>query len=264
MEKEAGTLRWIVYENNELVAGTSLRDEGFSTDAFACGNVAAYVGDDEASVIRNRKDLAEAVGIPLDHWVYPQITHSDILVEVKRQDQGEGTLSASLKFQGVDALYTKETDLVLSVFHADCTPILIHCPKTKIVAAIHAGWPGTIKEIVSKCLDTLIEKEKIEVSTLRVFIGPCLCQDHLEIDRPVLDKMKTMTFDVSPFLRYRDPDHAYFDMVGCNVHQLVSRGVPMENIEIHPECTYEDPLRFYSYRKEKVTGRHVSFIAMKK
>lgn len=257
-------MRWIVYESEEIIAGTSLRDEGFSAGAFAHGNMAAYVGDDEASVLRNRNALADAVGIPLSCWVYPQITHSDILSEVKRQDQGEGTLSVSLKFQGVDALYTKEKDLVLSVFHADCTPILVYCPKMKIVAAIHAGWPGTIKEIVSKCLDTLIAKENIGVSTLRVYIGPCLCQDHLEIDRPVLNKLKTMSFDVSPFLRYRDLDHADFDMVGCNVHQLVSRGVPMENIVIHPECTYEDPLRFYSYRKEKITGRHVSFIAMKK
>lgn len=245
-----------------IKAGTTLRSGGSSVGPYSSANMAFYVGDDADAVIANRNRLADAVGIPLDHWVFPKITHSDHLVKVTAADHGKGALCEEDSIFDADALYTTEPGIGLAVFHADCVPILLYADNTPLICAIHAGWQGTIKEITAKTVSRLITEEKIDPRHIHAYIGPSISQKHFEIDTPVLKLMKSMRFDVHPFLVDVDAEHALFDAAACNIYQLTQAGVLAENITDSHQCTYENEERFYSFRRDKNTGRHISYIAM--
>ncbi len=245
-----------------IKAGTSLRSGGVSEGPYSFANMAYYVGDRTDAVLANRIQLAEAIGIPLAHWVFPKITHSDHLVKVTSADQGKGTQNESDSIFDADALYTTDSGIGLAVFHADCVPILIYVDNTPLICAIHAGWQGTIKEITSKVISQLIKEEHIDPTHIHAYIGPCISQKNFEIDTPVLKLALAMSFDVLPFLSYVDAEHALFDTPGCNIFQLTQAGVLAENITDSRQCTYEDANRFYSFRRDKTTGRHISYIAI--
>ena len=70
-----------------------------------------------------------------------------------------------------DALYTTEKGIVLGVFHADCVPVLLYDPITSLVAAIHSGWQGTVKEITSKVVSHIIQTEGVDPANLQAYIG---------------------------------------------------------------------------------------------
>ena len=245
-----------------IIAGTTLRFGGYSSGPYSSANMAFYVGDDADAVVANRNRLADAVGIPLDHWVFPKITHSDHLVKVTAADQGKGALSEKNSIIDTDAIYTTEPGIVLAVFHADCVPILLYVDNTSLICAIHAGWQGTINEITAKVVSRLIIDEQIDPHHIHAYIGPSISQKHFEIDTPVLKLMKSMSFDVHPFLVDIDAEHALFDAAACNIHQLKQAGVLAKNITDSHQCTYENEERFYSFRRDKNTGRHISYIAM--
>jgi len=245
-----------------IKAGTTLRSGGNSNGPYSSANMAFYVGDDADAVIANRKQLADAVGIPLAHWVFPKITHSDHLVKVTAADLGKGTMREEDSIFDADALYTTEPGIGLAVFHADCVPILLYVDNAPLICAIHAGWQGTIKEITAKVVSRLITEEKIDPSHIHAYIGPSISQKHFEIDTPVLNLMKSMSFDVHPFLVNVDAEHALFDAAACNIYQLTQAGVLAENITDSHQCTFENEERFYSFRRDNNTGRHLSYIAM--
>ena len=159
-----------------------------------------------------------------------------------------------------DALYTKDTDLFLLSFHADCTPVLLYCPKTKIIAAIHSGWLGTTKQIVSKVTKHLIENEHCDPKEMLAYIGPCICQDCLEVMDNVIDLVKQMDFDTTPYYKQTDTTHYLLDNKGLNRQMLLNLGLLKKNITVSPYCTVENDKLFYSYRKYKDSGRNITII----
>ena len=106
-------------------------------------------------VLENRQELASLLNTDLEHMVAPRQTHSTNLKQVfLMKDGGTNMLKQTDDLYEVDATYTKDKDLFLLSFHADCTPILVYCKDQKIVCAIHSGWLGTVRQIViqKKCI----------------------------------------------------------------------------------------------------------------
>lgn len=251
-------VQWNIHPN--IIAGSTGRKGGFSQPPFDSLNMALYLNDDENSVIKNREKLAEQIGIPLNQWVFPKLMHSDRWIKITAADAGKGALDEQSSPWGYDAVYTDESNLVLAVGHADCIPILFTCPSRHLIGALHTGWQGTVKQITEKFLQHWIMEEHCDPKDIHIYIGPSIRKHNFIVKQDVIDQTRQMTIDPSPFLNVIDSEHTQMDLVGLNIEMMLRQGIPMKNITDTKLCTYDHPDDFFSYRRNKITGRQLSFI----
>ncbi|MGZ3884186.1 MAG: peptidoglycan editing factor PgeF [Bacteroidia bacterium] len=160
--------------------------------------------------------------------------------------------------EGYDAIVTNVPGVYACVSVADCTPVLIYDTKQKAVAAIHAGWRGTVANIVVETLQTMQAYYGTKGEDCLAFIGACISERNFEVGDEVAEQFAGME------KRYDAEKGKYFvDLKLANKHQLLNCGLHEKNIEVSDFCTVADNARFYSYRKEKgKTGRLFALIGM--
>src|SRR6266545_4913459 len=135
-------LQWGKYEG--LLHGFMGRRGGRSIGPYAGLNMSYRVSDDPKVVSQNVCDMKLAVGIHEGRIVTMCQVHGDNIVEVKDK---------KLKEAGeADGMMTATADVYLGVLTADCVPLLFVAPKQKLVAAVHAGWRGTLAGIAEKAV----------------------------------------------------------------------------------------------------------------
>lgn len=216
------------------------------------------------AVLINRKRFSKDLNIDLNNCVFAKQTHSDHVVKVTRADAGKGVFDYESAIDDTDALYTKEKGICLGVFHADCVPVLIADPVLELVCAIHAGWQGTVKEITAKTIAYLKEHEGVNPENLKVYIGASICQNNFEVGKEVIEAVQAMSFDTSSTYYFNEATQKGFvDNKELNRLQCLNEGVLMKNITVDKNCTYANSETFFSYRKDKECGRHMSFIMLK-
>lgn len=247
-------------DNDDIFAGTTLRD----IHAKEANNMALHVGGNLNDVIENRKALSKDLGINLEQWVFSQQTHSDHMQKVTKQDQGKGSILYSDGFADCDALYTKESEIAIGIFHADCVPILLYDPFTHLIAAIHSGWQGTVKEITRKSVQQLMVQEGVQPAHLHVYIGPAISYHSFEVGQDVIELVQQMSFDTSSYITYLRNGKALVNNKGLNKAMLLQLGVPEEQITVNKNDTFSPNDAFFSYRRDRSCGRHLSFIIMKR
>ena len=250
----------IVRDNAQYIAGVTLKvteyPEHFNMGLHACKSTDA--------VLMNRHQFSKDLNIPLENCVFAQQTHSDHIYEVTKKDKGKGAIHYETAIPDTDALYTKEKGICIGVNTADCVPVLIVDPVKEIICAIHAGWQGTVKEITKKTIQHLKEKEGVNPEHLKVYIGPSISQSVFEVGPEVIEKVKNMSIDTTGTYYFNESKtKGFVDNKELNRLQCLSEGVLPTRITIDKNCTFQNNENFFSYRKEKDTGRHLSFIMMK-
>lgn len=231
--------------------------------------VTKYFGDmsfhhpNPTKVLHNRQTLANYLHTELSLMIAPQQTHTNNFKKVTLQEGGSNMKQVNAVLQNTDALYTKDSDLFLITFHADCTPILLYCRDQGIIASIHSGWLGTTKQITSVVVKHLITKENCNPKEMYAYIGPSINKENFEVKEDVISCIQNMDFDTSIYYEKKDAEHYLLDNKGLNMQQLCNIGVPREQITISSYCTIADNHLFYSHRK-KETGRSISIIKKKK
>lgn len=240
-------------------AGTTLRDPM----QRACNNMALHCGEDKDDVLANRRMLANMLHVPMERFVFANQTHSDHIYKVGEADIGKGAFTNEDAIVDCDALYTRERNVLIGVFTADCVPILLYDPITHIIAAVHSGWLGTTKAILSKTLDVLIQTEGCRSEHLLAYIGPAIAYQSFEIGMEVVAQIKKLPFDTTPYLRMKNETKAYADNKGLNRQMLLNAGVLSEHITVDQNDTFIDNEVFFSYRRDHQCGRHLSFIVQR-
>ena len=150
-----------------------------------------------------------------------------------------------------DALVTNRAGITISIRTADCFPILLADPRSRAVAAVHAGWRGTAGRIVEETLARLHAEFGASPERMHAAIGPgigaCCYHVGLEVARKFgMDRAGCL------------------DLAEENRRQLLTAGVPARQIEHLNVCTYCDPVRFHSWRRDKdAAGRMISYIAIR-
>src|SRR4030095_11167327 len=143
--------QWQKYEG--LLHGFIGRRGGKSIGPYAGLNMSYRVSDDPKVVSQNVCDMKLAVGIHEGRIVTMRQVHGDNIVEVKDK---------KLKEAGeADGMLTMEDEIFLGVLTADCVPILMIAPRLKLVAAIHAGWRGTLVGIAEKAVRLLANQHHV-------------------------------------------------------------------------------------------------------
>ncbi len=154
--------------------------------------------------------------------------------------------SAGLQGEG-DAVITTSPDLWVSVRTADCLPILIADPSARIVAAVHAGWRGTVEKIVSRTVQEMVALGA-EPSSLVAAIGPGIGECCFEVGP-----------EVSP--HFGAEGQTCVDLAGANERQLLDAGLELDRIWVSKLCTKCHAGQFHSYRRDAAAaGRMVSAI----
>ena len=159
-----------------------------------------------------------------------------------------------------DGLLSEGPNQSIWVCSADCVPVLIGDRTTGRVAALHAGWRGTAARIVPRAIADLQERGS-QLEDLCVALGPAISGAVYQVGLDVaeqmaaslegLDTIATLSEGEHPvFLSDPDPERVRLDVRGVNWRQLQQLGMKTEQIAIAPDCTYQDPERFFSYRRD--------------
>lgn len=233
---------WPVPEH--VHAGTTTRYSGFSLPPFDNFNLASHVGDDLNTVQKNRDQFRKLLSLP-DEPVWLQQNHSNRAVNADRVSPGEIA----------DAAYTNSPGIVLAILTADCIPILVSDDSGSEIAAIHAGWRGLSSGIINNALCFFT----VRPDKLVAWIGPHITLKHYEVGEDV----KTACIDslgkcAEKAFIPNDGGRWYADLAMMAVMQLNKYGIT--GIITSGHCTYENEASFYSYRRDKKTGRMATFI----
>lgn len=168
--------------------------------------------------------------------------------------------STQTELQEADGLLTENPAEAVWVASADCVPVLIADTQSRNVAAVHAGWRGTAAKIVPEAIAKFQAKGS-QLANLRVVMGPAISGPVYQVSTDValqLSQSFNSTEDLteliqqpnSPFLIDSEPDKVRVDVRLVNKLQLEQLGLTPEQFAISPDCTYQTPDLFFSYRRD--------------
>ncbi len=246
-------------KDDDVVAFTSTRNDGYSKAPYDSFNQAFQVGDNYEDVRRNREKLCFDHHLALDHVITAYQQHTDIIMKVDRSMLGKGSTSFENGVGPCDALYTYEKGLALGVFHADCVPLFIYAPKQGLVGVIHAGKEGTFKKVTYKALKYIIEQENIDPKDIYLHLGPSITFSHFIINSTPEEMIKEYGKEYLKAMKVTN-GVCFIDLPLINVMQARETNIPFENISVYDGCTFENEDLFFSHRRENKTGRHLSVI----
>ncbi|MDI3538323.1 MAG: purine-nucleoside/S-methyl-5-thioadenosine phosphorylase / adenosine deaminase [Bacillota bacterium] len=242
--------------------GFSTRHGGVSTGAVSGLNL-GFKNGDEVQVLENRRRFLTALGLDFRALVAGQQVHGTRVAEVRAEDSGRGARAWEEGLPATDALITDVSGLPLSVYTADCVPLLFLDPVRPAVAAVHAGWRGSVAGIAPAALAALRAAYDTQPNDVLVAIGPSIGPCCYEVDEKVIVPLRSLPFwrEVAVVAR---PGHWYLDLWELNRRQLLAAGVPAENIAVARLCTSCHVKDFYSYRAEHGrTGSLAAVISLK-
>ncbi|MDO4664879.1 MAG: peptidoglycan editing factor PgeF [Actinomycetaceae bacterium] len=240
--------------NGTKVAFTT-RFGGVSKAAFSDFNLGDHVGDDPHAVAENRRILQARFGAPV-LWMHQ--THSDVVNVANSRDlvyEGDALVIDAAQFSSSESETTNEISALAppaaAVMVADCVPILLASASGRVVAAVHAGRAGLEKRIIAKTVRVMQDIEDVPVSAA---IGPHICGRCYEV--PL--SLQAQLVSVTPQAR-----------------AVSARGTPALNLgaaareqlrEVHAKIQFQSNVctktssKYFSYRRQKQTGRFVGII----
>ena len=163
-----------------------------------------------------------------------------------------------------DALATKEPGLGVIVHAADCVPLLFWASRRNAVAAVHAGWRGTMLRVAAETVTALGRELFCSPNELHVAIGPSIRACCFEVGDEVVEAFAESGHELSRIRKAGPHGRDRLDLVEDNRIQLGEAGVPEEQVYDSERCTLCENDKFYSYRAEgKGVGRLMGVIAVR-
>lgn len=250
-QTEALQLRYptIFAAHPTLAAAESTRHGGASLAPFSSLNLGLHTADDQKAVLENRRRFFAACGFRPNQTAGSHQVHGAEVLTVENAGY----------FEGYDALITSQSGLLLTVTIADCTPVLIFDPVRRAVAAIHAGWKGTVAEIVRNTLEEMKKNFGTSPADCLAYIGTCIDHCDFEVDADVADHFENIH-------KYWNEAKQKFlvDLKKANRDQLLAAGLVANNVQTSPLSTFTCHQDFFSHRYEKgKTGRMLAAIGLR-
>ena len=250
--------------HTQVTAFSTTRNGGVSKGDYASMNCTPYTGDDLEAVQRNQQLLCTALHIEKEQLIIPYQTHSVNALVIDKEFLQQNAEKRNEQLQNIDALITQEKGVCLCVSTADCTPILLYDRKQQVIAAIHAGWRGSVNYIVRETLEQMNRLYNTQGEDIFAAIGPCIGFDAFEVGDEVYDAFKQNDFPMEYISGWKPETHKWhIDLQMANSVQLIDFGVPTEQIDICDICTFTHYEKFFSARRLGIkSGRTLSGIFM--
>lgn len=237
------------FEKTGLVkVAFTTRMGGVSKGQFASMNVSTTNGDNLDDVRKNYKILGNAVGFDYKKTVLSRQTHTDNIRIVSEDDIGKGLIKER-DYDDVDGLITNIKGVTLVTQFADCTPLLFFDPENKVIANVHSGWRGTVKQIGKRAVEMMKCEFGCDPKNIIAAIGPCINKCCYEVDDPVYKEFeKCEVFDLEKVFIGKENGRFMLDLVEANKEILLSSGIQEENLDVSDLCTHCNSHIFHSHR----------------
>ena len=231
---------------------STTRHGGCSEGDYASFNCTWYCGDKQEHVQKNLEILCGLLPQKPVKLVIPHQTHSVCVKVVDVSTPAEA-------LEGVDAVITQQPGCCLCISTADCIPVLLYDQRHQVVAAVHAGWRGTVGRIVEKCMEKMHTEFGTVGADVVACIGPGISLDAFEVGDEVYEAFAEASFAMEKIARKEAKWH--LDLWEANRMQLLEKGVPDAQIEVAGICTYTNYEHFFSARRLGIrSGRILSGI----
>ncbi|MGN7613017.1 peptidoglycan editing factor PgeF [Magnetococcales bacterium HHB-1] len=254
------------------------RKGGVSQGVFSAFNLGLHVPDDPHHVLTNRRLIKThlqtlfdpVMGMANPEMIFVQQVHSNQALKVDahfpRQENPTQIPPEA------DAMITTETGLLLSILTADCVPILLydaHQPQNRVVAAIHAGWRGTLAGVIDTTI-TKMKKAGAKANTIVAVIGPAIQAKNYQVGAEVYQAFKTQPAFKTVIDQLFLYDHGaqftastthkkerwYFNLPKAVVFSLRQNDILDDNIHNVDLCTFENSDLFFSHRRASQQQKH--------
>ena len=240
--------QWLVPEWGATSVGALMttRAGGFSAAPFDSMNLRDGLGDDPAAVGCNKALLAAAIGAAP---VELNQVHGCRVVRLA----GDAAHRAAERLDA-DASVTTQRGLACTVQVADCLPVLFAAPAGRGVAAAHAGWRGLAAGVLEATLQSLCAAALCRAEDVTCWLGPCIGPQFFEVGPDVLAAFAADTQGRVPsgFESLR-PGKWLADLPLLAKQRLLAAGI--RSVHGGEWCTYARPARFFSFRRDGLTGR---------
>jgi YfiH family protein len=241
--------------------GFTTRHEGVSRQPYNSLNLGTTTLDAPHNVEGNRHLLAHAFGGRPERFVAVTQVHGVDLLVIDSPNPD------FLHFQRLecDGIITNQPEVMIAVTVADCVPVLLLDPAKKVVAALHAGWKGTARNISSKAVAAMVSLFGSDPASILAAVGPAISPCCYQVDAPVLEAFRNQGGGYERFSEPAGDGQWRLDMPAANAAQLRDSGLQGKNIEVAAQCVSCIPELYFSYRRDNGdTGRQMGFIMLNK
>lgn len=255
-------------KEDSIVHFTTTRKGGVSDGAFSSFNMGNFSDDNPVNIVENRMILSRMLYMDISRFIIPHQTHGNEVLVVDDNFLRLDHADTIETLYGVDATITQEKDIFLCITTADCVPIIVYDRKNEVIAAIHAGWRGTVERIVEKTIHMMAEKFGCHTQHMMAGIGPAIDVLNYEVGDEVVNKFQQKGFDLSDsiiFPRETSASKYHIDLKEINRRELIRLGVPEQSIECSELSTFVREDLFFSARRQTIhSGRMLTGIMMKR
>lgn len=213
----------------------STRQGGVSSPPYGSLNLGTNTADTPANITANRRHLFQQMNWPTDQFAGAHQIHSNKVWVAEQPGM----------YDGYDALITQQAGLAIGVTVADCCPILVYDPVSRSVAAIHAGWKGTVAQIVTTTLRKMVATFGARPEDCHAYVGTCISADCYEVGEEVARHFQSQHKAPRP-----EAGKWQVALRAANTSQLMAMGVPRSRITQSAACTYRDADQYFSYRRD--------------
>lgn len=255
-----------VFPPDRVINAVSTRFNGVSKPPFDGLNLALHVGDEEKCVLENRRLFCEGLGLDAAKMTTCRQVHGNNIACITADDIGAGAFSLSDTVPDTDALITNVKNVPLTLFFADCTPIMIYDPDTHAIGVAHGGWRGTVAAIAFHTVKAMAQAFGTQPHRCLASIGPSIGPCCYEIGDEVAEQFKKVFLDAADLILRRDEQtgRQHLDLWQANALMLHRAGLRAENIDMADTCTCCSSDVFFSYRADGgKTGRIAALMALK-
>jgi polyphenol oxidase len=232
-----------------VVAYTTTRQGGVSQGSYHSLNLSYAVGDNPQAVEENRRRLQQQTELPSE-WIGLEQVHGTRCVVL----DGQPLIDCR-----ADAAYSRTPGALCSVLTADCLPLLLCSKRGDEVAAVHAGWRGLAAGII----EATLEHFQSAPTQWLVWLGPAIGPQALVVNEEVRAAFLTNHPEAAAAFVDQAVGDYWVDLYQLAQQRLQAVGIPAQQITGGHCCTFSEGERFFSYRREGITGRMASVIYFK-
>lgn len=226
-----------------VLAGCTTRIGGVSQREFAALNLGMHVGDERRHVAENRRRMTLSCALVKEPLWLDQVHGKQVIVD-----------PSPAQSLAADAIVSTKTDVVCAIMVADCLAVLFVAENGAEVGAAHAGWRGLCDGV----LEATVAAFRTPAENLLVWLGPAISQEHFEVGDEVReafvahDRVAAQCFTPNVRGRWQADLYSLAEqrLHGLGVQQIYGGGL----------CTFSDPQRFFSYRRNGQCGRMAAFV----
>ena len=258
--------KFSVFPEDKVIHAVSTRFGGVSKAPFKSLDLALHVGDEAKSVAENRRRFCQGLGLDAARMTTCQQVHGNNIACITQAEIGAGAYTLENTVQDTDALITNLPGVPLTLFFADCTPIMIYDPVNNAVGIAHGGWRGTAGAIAFHTVKAMAQAFGTNPRDCLASVGPSIGPCCYEIGDEVAQQFEKVFLDASELILHRDEASGkyHLDLWLANALMLQRAGVQMCNIDMADTCTSCNSEVFFSYRADHgKTGRIAALIALK-